>query len=522
MDPTTQCSVQMRDGIGLETDVYRPESEEDTPAILLRTPYGDGGEVMLAEYFVQNDFSTVVQQVRGTGGSDGTFSPVSQERADAVDTVEWLLDQPWLDSTAGIGVFGMSYLLAASLSAVARFDAVRTAVNISGFVDLYDVTHRDGIGKSHHMLPWTISRAHPDVDRSTVDWENAFDATPPRLKAGIAGYSNDLWDEWCSIQGDDSRRDQWALADIVPQVDTPMLHITGWYDLCRGSTVSLYQRLADISSATQQLIIGPWHHHNLFGSDTTIGGVDFGDQSRPGLLDVVGDWYTEMLDGSRYQSNAHETQLTSDSTPVAIFLTGANEWTTFEQWPPDPSTRRELDLTADGELRSTSETGGTAPVTVTPADPVPTAGGPVFEFEPLDIDAGPVDRQRLHTRSDVALFTSAPFDRPRTVAGLVGCDLNLAPERTPCSVFAKLLDVDPGGTARVVTDGVAKITDAAGHQSIDFWGVAHEFATGHRVGLELSGTDFPRFTKCPTSGPPFEIRVRTGTEPDSRVRLPLL
>jgi putative CocE/NonD family hydrolase len=520
--PTTdQFTIQTRDDVELATTVYLPDQDGAYPAILLRTPYGDGGEEALAEYFVGRGFGTVVQQVRGTGESGGTFTPVSQERADAVDTVEWLLEQPWLDSDAGIGVFGMSYLLPASISAVTAFEAVSAVVNISGFLDLYAVTHRDGLGKSHHMLPWTMSRTHPVVDRSTVDWETAFRETPPPEKARAAGYPNDLWTEWCSLSASSQRRDQWSLWDLVSEVETPILHVTGWYDLCRGCTVSVYDRLSEGSNAPQRLLVGPWHHHNLFGSDTDLNGVDFGEQSRIDLLDTVGTWFDRWLDTEK--SSVDELAQTSRATPVSVFVTGVNQWVSFERWPPQQTTGWELQLTADGALTESAQTAGTASFPVDPTDPVPTAGGPVFKFEPLDLESGPADRQHLHARSDVRLFTSHPLDEARTVAGVVECELALGAERMPCSVYVKLLEVSPEGTARVIADGVSQLLEGdAASVTIDCWSVAHEFAAGHRVGLELSGSDFPRFIRVPASGAPFEVSLESGPGVDSSIRLPLL
>jgi putative CocE/NonD family hydrolase len=452
---------------------------------------------------------------------------MEQERTDALDAVDWLTSRPWYDETAGVGVFGMSYLFPASLAAVARHSAVATATNIAGFADLYSVTHHDDVGKTHHMLPWTVRRRHPDADLESVDWATAFRTVPLTGAASEAGYPSDLWTEWCALSEEPSRRDAWSLAGLLEDVTVPTLHIGGWYDLCLDSTLRVYERIKAAATAPQHLVLGPWRHNGFFGSETSLHGVEFGDESQPAVLAHVAAWFRRWLGGAT--DALDDTPLTTESKPVAAFATGANEWLQPGRWPPSDVERTTLYPTGTGSLaRQKPDRDAEVTVPVDPGEPVPTAGGTVFDTH--NLSAGPADRSHLHDRDDVRTFVGARLAAPLTVAGPVDCELTVSTERAPAMLAVTLLDCWPDGAARVVADGVARVdpNDSAPSGtsertvSVDCWVAAHEFATGHRVGLEVAGSDFPRFERLPPNGDPFEQRVHVGLDAASRLQLATL
>lgn len=100
--------VKMRDGLALETDLFVPRNGVRSPTILMRVPYGVSNFAPVAEIYAERGFTAVLQGVRGTGKSDGEFDPLSHERDDGLDTLDWIKAQPWYDGR--IGLSGPSYL----------------------------------------------------------------------------------------------------------------------------------------------------------------------------------------------------------------------------------------------------------------------------------------------------------------------------------------------------------------------------------------------------------------------------
>src|SRR4051794_27437251 len=115
------AAVPMRDGVILRGDVHRPSAQSPIPTLVHRTPYGKGNVALVNDLVftpvdaVERGFAVVVQDVRGTGGSEGQFAPLTQERADGHDTLAWVAGQPWSDGT--FGLYGSSYMGVTTLQA---------------------------------------------------------------------------------------------------------------------------------------------------------------------------------------------------------------------------------------------------------------------------------------------------------------------------------------------------------------------------------------------------------------------
>ena len=105
---TRNLRVAMPDGITLATDVFHPMRDGRYPTLLLRLPYGRRGFDTVGEVFAERGYNTVVQACRGTGGSDGDFDPLTDERQDGLATIAWIVRQPWYDGR--LGTTGPSYL----------------------------------------------------------------------------------------------------------------------------------------------------------------------------------------------------------------------------------------------------------------------------------------------------------------------------------------------------------------------------------------------------------------------------
>ena len=290
-----------------------------------------------------------------------------------------------------------------------------------------------------------------------------------------------------------------------------MLHVGGWFDIFAQGTVANFLGMTQAQRAQQHLWMGPWAHSSY---DRWLGEMEFGPESAAAFcgMDVV---YNEFLDH-------HLKGAAAEHPAVHYFLMGANEWRDAETWPPPEAAERTLHLHSEGRANSASGDGVLAERPPTgserpdrylydPLRPVPTEGGPLLQ---LSVGLpGPRDQRRVEARDDVLCYTTEPLTAPLDVAGPVTVDLWAVTDGPDTDWTAKLVDVYPDGRALSLTDGVIRARFAeslaeprplvAGEPTpytLDLANTAHRFGTGHRVRLEISSSNFPRFDANTNTG----------------------
>ncbi len=315
-------SVRMDDGVSLATDVYLPDEGDSYPALLIMTPYGRKTKKIFAEMFVPRGYALVVQDVRGRYDSEGEFKPIEQEKKDGPKTIDWIIKQNWFDDNKGIGIVGISYLSTCAFPAIAKKDEIKTMINIGGFSDLYELTHRGGALVLHHALPWSIITSYsPQPDLSKIDWDEVYSTVPLKDAASKAGYPNEIWDTYCEHPERDGFWDDASVEEFLPEVDIPILHMSGWYDLCLGPTVDLFEYFSENSDQPQHLVIGPWTHNSVLRGGKVLHGVDFGDESRPGIIENILNWFDRWLKGKEAVDG-----FSTEEKNVSLFLIGEGRW----------------------------------------------------------------------------------------------------------------------------------------------------------------------------------------------------
>jgi putative CocE/NonD family hydrolase len=315
------------------------------------------------------------------------------------------------------------------------------------------------------------------------------------------------------------REDAWWVArdfsDGVTRVRADVQMVTGWYDAFLPWQLEDYEALREAGRAPQ-LVIGPWSHvqEGLIGA-----GV------REGLAWLRG----HLLDDWRH----------ADRAPVRIYVTGEHAgWRQLERWPPAESGARRLWLVGDGRLTwapAETEPAGATRYRYDPTDPTPSVGGPIM------ITAKPVrDNRQLEARADVVTFTSEPLDGPVEAMGPVRVALSARASEPHFDLFARVCDVDPQGASRNVTDALASVApgrfehseeDGAWHVEFDLWPIAHRFAAGHRIRLQVSSGAHPRYVRNPGTGEhpltadslvAVDVEILHGPDHPSSVVLPIV
>jgi len=537
--------VEMRDGTVLATDVYRPEGEGRWPVLLQRTPYDKGrGTLALLQTdtfrAVARGYAVVIQDCRGRYASDGEFAPFHQEVADGYDTVEWCARQPWADG--GVGMYGTSYVGAVQwLAAVEAPPSLRCIVPTFTASDYYEGwTYQGGAFQWGFMCNWVLPYlASADLlrgrDRGTVSGTD-FAAWRDRLTAAVDGMDESVrtlplgdlpvppetspyFAEWLAHP---SRDDFWRSCSIEGRYDrvrVPALNVGGWYDIFLGGTLRNFTGVSTSGATAEardggRLLVGPWTHTTppLAQSGAVDFGLGAGQGPSPLSLDVDGEylrffdlWLKGIDDGL------------ATEPPVRLFVMGEGVWRGEERWPLERARPTDFFLYGNGRAGgalSTDPPGDDRPDVYLsdPAHPVPTVGGQLCCY-PAKLPPGAFDQRKVAVRPDVLLFATAPLAADTEVTGPVQLALWAATTAPDTDFTAKLVDIFPDGHARNLTDGILRAryrlgTDAPRpivpgepHEyAIDLWATSNLFRAGHRIGLEVASSNFPRFDRNPQTG----------------------
>jgi putative CocE/NonD family hydrolase len=224
---------------------------------------------------------------------------------------------------------------------------------------------------------------------------------------------------------------------------------------------------------------------------------------------------------------------------VIYYLMGANEWHTAEGWPLPGVDPVPLYLAPGGRLSSQSPR-ASAPdrYRYDPNDPTPTVGGSIVSYV---YPPGSVDVSEVHKRKDVLTYTTPPLDRDLDVVGPLRLVLHASSSAVDTDFAARLTDVFPDGRAIQLQNGVlrARYRNLDGEPEllepgrvyrleIDMWATANRFKAGHRIRVDLSSADFPRFDRNTnrggTAGPPVVATQTVFHDPErpSHLLLPVV
>jgi uncharacterized protein len=523
----TDVRVPMRDGVTLSADVYRPVSTEKFPVLLERTPYNRTDEAAMANELASHGYIVVLQDTRGRYASGGEFYPFRNESSDGYDTVEWAagLEQ----SNGKVGMFGGSYVGATQmLTAMARpphLVAIFPYVTASEYYDGW--TYQSGAFMQWFASSWTSilaldsSRRKTEESLAPKDWvvrlpvENyPIFKTPPAVS--VAPYFVD----WLKHERDDSYWQPWRISDHFGQMSVLGLHAGGWHDLFLKGSIKNYVGLHEQASTAelrsgQRLIIGPWAHAPI-SAEGKIGDVVFGKSAVLDMTTTALKWFDYTLKGIKTEY--------ATSAPVRLFIMGDNLWRDEQEFPLARTKYTKYYLhsskgantsTGDGELSLTSP-GSERPdqFDYDPRNPVPTIGGRLCCGPALP--PGPADQRPNESRRDVLVFSTAPLREDVEVTGFVSLDVYAATSAVDTDFTALLVDVEPNGYARFLTDGIvrARYRDGVNGRSevipgkvykysIDLWATGNVFKAGHRIRLYISSSNFPRFNRNLNTGEPL-------------------
>lgn len=526
--------VPLRDGVRLATDIYRLEEAGPTPVLVARTPYNKDGILAGSETFdilraVQAGYTVVTQDVRGRYASEGTFNPHIQETADGVDMFAWVAKQPWCNGK--IGTFGGSYLGGTQwLPARKQPPALQAMAPAITFSEGYEGCSYQGGAKVLHDLRWVVANIVPaEIERrlargetilesdTPLDVDGAFSELPLATHPLIQEYAG-FYRDWLTHRTDDAYWQQSSMSDSYKQITVPALNISGWYDIFPWSTFENFKGMrerggSEMARRNQRVIIGPWTHMNFSGSFPER---EFGWVGSAMAIDLPGihlRWFDRWLKG--------EENGIDDEPPVLIFVMGVDEWRSEVDWPLPDTTYRPYYLHSGGQANTLHSDGtlSTAAPDEEPPDvylynplrPAPTVGGQVIL--PGGNAMGPRDQREVELRDDVLVYSTPVLERPVEVTGPIELCLFVSSSARDTDFTGKLVDVFPDGRSLILSEGILRARYRNSFTELtllepgeiyelrlNLWATSNVFLPGHRIRLEVSSSNFPRFDRNSNTG----------------------
>lgn len=570
---TKNVMVPMRDGVRLATDVYRPALNgmpvgERFPTLLVRTPYTRTWREEGAAPFVQRGYVFVVQSVRGRYGSEGRWRFFNDDPADGFDTAAWIAAQPWSDGS--IGTLGGSYeggtqhamalaqppALKAMVPNVAATNPGRYGIRHNGAFELRMFTWMFSVGNpvdspdypSYFPGDAATSKALAESAKQYRDYITALPfragATPLRMAPDYESTLVELmshgdYDSYWKDMGID------VISHLDEHKDVPAFHVSGWYDSWALNVANLnYAGLAKTKKSLQRLTMGPWTHG---GQDNSYAGeAEFGPDAAISLHALELAWMDRWLKG--VQNGVDQ------EGPVRIFIMGGGDahktpegrihvgghWRTEKEWPLSRAVASPYYLHGDGTLGlERPQSSAPTQYEFDPRDPVPSIGGNVSSQIGM-MEAGAHDQRcrpnvlgcnntrRLASRNDILVFETPPLLEDMEVTGPLVVNLWASSSAVDTDFTAKLVDVYPPhrdfplGVELNIGDSIvrARYRDSLEKATlmkpgqvykfrIELYPTSILFPKGHRIRLDISSSNFPRFDVNPNTGEPLNQNRRT-------------
>ncbi|MEZ4826958.1 MAG: CocE/NonD family hydrolase [Bacteroidia bacterium] len=485
------ADIPMRDGKTLKADIHLPDTAGTFPTILIQTPYSRvlyrlGLPLGTGQQLGNSAYAFVIVDWRCFYGSANACIASPKRGEDGYDVVEWINAQPW--SNGKIGTWGPS-----ALGGIQYQTAKENPPSLDCIAPLV-------AGSQNNYLQIFPGGAAITEHIDQLDG----------LGFGLSGiyYANPV------------RNLLWQIAEsgsMYPQdIKVPAFLIGGWYDHNVELMTELFEALRTSSPAAvrdqHKFLMGPWAHGGF--STAYVGSAQQGELSFPGaagwsdsLAMAFFDYYLRDMPNGWEQSPT-----------VRYFQMGQNTWEGSAVWPPSGTFNQTLFLRDGYEIQSfPADTSlGQATISYDPNDPSPTRGGPTLRFDQLQ---GPYDQAVVvESRNDILVFSSPVLTQSVVVKGKPTVDLYVSSNRIDTDFAIRLTDVYPDGRSMLLSDDIQRMRFRNGYAASDtsaitpgevyhitytLPGLAHTFLPGHKIRLDVSSSNYPRFNRNMNTGGPM-------------------
>jgi len=583
--------MPMRDGVRLSTDIYRPKTDKKVPIIFSRTPYnfnswGDGEErtrtYERALQAVEKGYAYVVQNERGRYFSEGEWDILGVPLTDAWDAFTWMADQEWCNGK--IGTLGCSSTAEWQMAAAALNHPAHAAMVPQGFgagvgrigdyyeqgnwyrggaqqmlftAWLYSVQHDPmrprlpkGISQEDLQRLQRFYDMSPEYPR--VQWSEGLQTLPVEDIIEAQHGPKGIYGEMITRKPNAQKWYEGGLYHDDMDLGVPSFWFASWYDVSISPNLALFNHvLRDATDPevreNQHLVIAPTLHcrYTRATENTIVGERSVGD-ARLNYEEQIYAWFDYWLKGE-------DSDVRKELPQVQYFTMGSNEWKTSETWPPASSEMTTYYLDSKGKANSlygdgvltTAQAKEDSPDSFAydPLNPVPSYGGNVCCTGDA-VQGGAFDQQVMETRNDILVYTSDPFPEGVEVTGFIESTLYVSSDAKDTAFTLKLIDVYPDGRAYNLDETIQRVRYREGYEKEVFMeegkvykvdltplSTNNYFAPGHRIRIEISSSNFPRFERnLNTGGNNYDEKegviaqniVHHSSEYPSQIRLPIV
>ena len=552
--------VPMRDGKRLATDIYRPKTDKKVPIIFSRTPYnfnswGDGekntGTARRALEAIKHGYAYVVQNERGRYFSEGEWDILGVPLTDGYDAFTWMKDQSW--SNGKIGTYGCSSTAEWQMAVAALDHPAHAAMVPQGFGagigrvgDLYEQGnwYRGGAeqmlffswlyGVEHDKFKPRIPEGATREDlirisryydlapeNPSVDMAEALKHLPLKDILKNINGKKEVFEKMVTRKPNDPAWYDGGLYHDDMDISTPSFWFASWYDVSITPNLKLFNHVRSNSKDeeirdNQYLVIAPTLHcaYTRATENTVVGERSIGD-ARLNYEEQIYKWWDLWLKDA---SNDFK-----QTTPrVQYYTMGSNQWQSADQWPPKSAEMVTYYLSSNGDANSlwgsgtlsTTQPNQDQPDTYMydPMNPVTSYGGNVC-CTGNAIKGGAFDQRVMETRNDILVYTTDVLKQDIEVSGFIESTLYVSSDAKDTDFTIKLIDVHPDGTAYNLDETIQRARYREGYEKEVFMekgqvykidltplSTSNLFKKGHRIRVEVSSSNFPRFARNLNTG----------------------
>lgn len=552
--------MPMRDGIRLATDIFRPKGDKKVPVIFSKTPYnfnswGDGeqrnGTYQAALEAVKRGYAYVVQNERGRYFSEGDWDILGPPTTDGYDAVDWLSKQSWCNGkVAPIGCSSTAEWQMAVVGlnhpALTTFIPQSFGAGVGRVGKFYEQGnwYRGGAGQMlftawlygvqndviRPMFPKDATQEQLirasrsfdlDPERARIDWSKGLAHLPIQDIIKNANGPVGVYEKMIRRKPNDPDWYKGGLYHDNMPIERPGFWFVSWYDVSSSPNIALYNHVRATAKDpnvrnNQYLVIAPVLHcsYKRATENTIVGERSVGD-ARLNYDDLTYGWFDYWLKG---EQNGILTKMPK----VQYYTMGLNKWQSSEVWPPATAQMTTYFLNSGGKANSLYGDGKlstTAPAkdapdafAYDPQNPVPSYGGNVC-CTGNAVQGGAFDQQKMETRNDILVYTTEPLAEGVEVSGFIETTLYVSSDVKDTDFTIKLIDVYPDGKAYNLDETIQRVRYREGYDKEVFMekgkvykvelsamSTSNFFEKGHRIRIEISSSNFPRFDRNMNTG----------------------
>lgn len=499
--------IKTSGNVTLRSDIYHPKTHDPKPTLLIRIPFSNTLKnryfsSVIGKLWAGRGYHVVIQGTRGRYKSEGNYYPLTPERQDGIDTLHWLGKQGWYDGR--LGMWGGSYFGYTQWVLADQVNPGPSALMVQlSSTNFHEMLYPGGAFSLESALIWAVwSTEGEDRDIPYEILERGFDSFPLIQADDRAAKDIPFFNDWVNHPQEDDYWNAINVREKIKSLQAPVLMMAGWYDPFLPSQLTDFEKIQNSAkpevAKTSKIIIGPWGHARTVTFPNGFKTLHYRLES----LAPSTSWFDQHL----LKRNDAESM----KSPIKIFVMGPNIWREEKEWPLARTKYTPYYLRSNGKANTLAGDGllslavpekeeSPDRYSYDPRNPVPTAGGTM-----IGPRVGIAKQNEIETRQDVLVYSTAPLEQDLEVTGPIKLILYVSTTAPNTDFTAKLVDVHPDGSAYNICDGILRRSYSGSEIpteiEINLWPMSMVFFKGHRIRLEVSSSNYPRFDRNPNTG----------------------